>query len=85
MSITALEKSSFWMHQVVLDNVCDKIDSGINSIKNDRAFAIASSRIAATLLPGGRTANSVLKLPLNLHSTETPTCNISKSSGMGKV
>ena len=26
-----------------------------------------------------------LKLPLNLHSTETPTCNISKSFGMGKV
>ena len=37
------------------------------------------------MLPGGRTAHSALKLPLNLHSTETPTCNISKSSGMGKV
>ena len=48
-------------------------------------MAIASSGIAATLLPGGRTAHSALKLPLNLHSTETPTCNISKSSGMDKV
>ena len=53
--------------------------------KNDIALAITSSGIAATLLPGGRTAHSALKLPLNLHSTETPTCNISKSSGMGKV
>ena len=53
--------------------------------KNDIALAIASSGIAATLLPGGRTAPSALKLPLNLHSTETPTCNIFKSSGLGKV
>ena len=53
--------------------------------KSDIALAVASSGIAATLLPGGRTAHSALKLPLNLHSTETPTCNISKSSGMGKV
>ena len=51
--------------------------------KNDIALAIASSGIAATLLPVGRTAHSALKLPLNFHSTETPTCNISKSSGMG--
>ena len=53
--------------------------------KNDIALPIPSSEIAATLLPGGRTDHSALKLPLNLHSTETPTCNISKSSGMGKV
>ena len=53
--------------------------------KNDIALAIASSGIATTLLPGGRTAHSALKLPLNLHSTETPTCNISTSSRMGKV
>ena len=53
--------------------------------KNDIALAIASSGTAATLLPGRRTAHSALKLPLNLHSTETPTCNIFKSSGMGKV
>ena len=53
--------------------------------KNDIALAIVSSGIAARLLPGGRTAHSALKLPLNLHSAETPTRNISKSSGMGKV
>ena len=53
--------------------------------KKDIALAIASSGIAATLLPGGRTAHSALKLPLNFHSTDTPTCNISKSSGVDKV
>ena len=53
--------------------------------KNDIALALASSGIAATLLPGGRTAHSALKLLLNIQSTETPTCNISKSFGMGEV
>ncbi|XP_031333941.1 uncharacterized protein LOC116163953 [Photinus pyralis] len=49
------------------------------------ALAIASSGIAATLLDGGRTAHSALKLPLNMQLTETPTCNISKTSAMAKV
>ncbi|XP_067129653.1 uncharacterized protein [Centruroides vittatus] len=53
--------------------------------QNKIALAIASSGIAATLLDGGRTAHSALKLPLNLQTTETPTCNITKNSGMGKV
>lgn len=53
--------------------------------KNDIAVAVASSGIASTLLDGGRTAHSALKLPLNLHQTETPTCNISRSSGMATV
>lgn len=49
------------------------------------ALALASSGIAATLMEGGRTAHSALKLPLNMQFTENPTCNISKTSGMGKV
>ena len=53
--------------------------------QNNIALAIASSGIAATLLDGGRTAHSALKLPLNLQYTEAPTCNISKNSGMAKV
>ena len=52
--------------------------------KNDIALAIASSGIATTLLPGGRTAHSALKLLLNLLSTETPTCNISNHLGWVK-
>jgi ATP-dependent exoDNAse (exonuclease V) alpha subunit len=53
--------------------------------QNDIALAIASSGIAATLLDGGRTAHSALKLLLNMQITETPTCNITKNSGIGKV
>lgn len=53
--------------------------------QNNIALAIASSGIAATLLDGGRTAHSALKLPLNMQIIETPTCNISKTSGMAKV
>ncbi|GFV91767.1 ATP-dependent DNA helicase [Trichonephila clavipes] len=54
-------------------------------IRKDRnvALAVASSGIAATLLRGGRTAHSVFKLPLDLASEETPTCNISKNSARG--
>jgi len=52
---------------------------------NKIALAIASTGIAATLLDGGRTAHSALKLPLNVHGTDMPTCNITKNSGMGKV
>ncbi|XP_029173244.1 ATP-dependent DNA helicase pfh1-like [Nylanderia fulva] len=53
--------------------------------QNDIALALASSGIAATLLPGGRTAHSALKLPLNMQFIVTPTYNISKASGMRKV
>lgn len=58
--------------------------ASIRSQKNI-AVAIASSGIAATLLDGGRTAHSALKLPLNIQDIESPTCNISKNSEMGKV
>lgn len=53
--------------------------------QNGIALALASSGIAATLLEGGRTAHSVLKLPLNLQINETPTCNLSRNSAMAKV
>ncbi|XP_061393216.1 uncharacterized protein LOC133328686 [Musca vetustissima] len=49
------------------------------------ALAIASSGIAATLLDGGRTAHSALKLPLKWQFSEDYTCNIRKNSSMGKV
>jgi hypothetical protein len=49
------------------------------------AVAVASSGIAATLLHGGRTAHSTLKLPLNLTRCEAPLCNISKGTGQAKV
>lgn len=53
--------------------------------RSEIALALASSGIAATLLEGGRTAHSALKLPLNLQVDEEPTCNISKNSAMAKV
>ncbi|CAF1919182.1 unnamed protein product [Rotaria magnacalcarata] len=49
------------------------------------AIAVASSGIAATLLHGGRTAHSTLKLPLNLTQCEAPLDNISKGTGEAKV
>ncbi|XP_022233427.2 ATP-dependent DNA helicase pif1-like [Drosophila obscura] len=49
------------------------------------ALALASSGIAATLLDGGRTAQSALKLPLNMKADDNPTCNISKRSAMARV
>lgn len=49
------------------------------------AIAVASSGIAATLLPGGRTAHSTFKLPFNLNTTEYPVCHISKKSARAKI
>ncbi|XP_037871618.1 uncharacterized protein LOC119629558 [Bombyx mori] len=56
-------------------------------IRKDKGIAVvvASSGIAATLLNGGRTAHSVLKLPLNLAHEEMPVCNISKNSERGRM
>lgn len=53
--------------------------------RSDIALATASSGIAATLMDGGRTAHSALKLPLNLQAVDDPICNISKTSAMAEV
>ncbi|XP_055910673.1 uncharacterized protein LOC129945038 [Eupeodes corollae] len=66
----------------VMNSVCTH--SAIR-LQNKIELALASSGIAATLLEGGRTALAALKLPLNMQSDETPTCNISKNSAMAKV
>jgi ATP-dependent exoDNAse (exonuclease V), alpha subunit - helicase superfamily I member len=57
------------------------------SVRKDKqiAVAVASSGIAATLLNGGRTAHSVLKLPLNLAQEDSPICNFSKNSSRGRM
>lgn len=52
---------------------------------NGIALAVASSGIAATLLHGGRTAHSALKLPLNVGKSEMPNCNVRKGSGQAEV
>ena len=38
-----------------------------------------------TLLPGGRTAHSTFKLLLNLATSDSPVCNISKGTGPAKL
>ena len=45
------------------------------------AVAVASSGVASTLLSGGRTAHTALRLPLNLAHTDLATCNIAKDTG----
>jgi len=49
------------------------------------ALALASSGIASTLLEGGRTAHSALKLPLHIEREDTPVCDISRGSAKAEV
>ena len=53
--------------------------------QNKIALAVASTGIASCLLPGGRTAHAMFKLPLDLSTNQTPTCNIKKGSGLAEV
>ncbi|XP_046972349.1 ATP-dependent DNA helicase pif1-like [Vanessa cardui] len=85
MTITGKDLSDFGMsrpHRIGEFPVAE-----LAQIRKDKgvAVAVASSGIAATLLSGGRTAHSVLKLPLNLAHEEMPVCNISKSSERGRM
>ena len=43
-------------------------------------IAVASSGIAATVLAGGRTVHSVLKLPLDIDKKDQPMCNIKRGT-----
>ena len=49
------------------------------------ALAVASSGIASTLLPGGKTAHAMFKIPLQLDCSESPACNISRNSDKASV
>ncbi|XP_049316937.1 uncharacterized protein LOC125779708 [Bactrocera dorsalis] len=57
------------------------------SVRKDQKItvAVAESGIVATLLNGGRTAHSVLKLPLNLSQEDSPICNFSKNSSRDRM
>ena len=54
------------------------INIALAKIRSERkiALAVASSGIAAQLLPNGRTAHSTFKIPLNLQTADQPMCNI---------
>ena len=45
-------------------------------VRKSGNVTLASSGVAASVLHGGRTAHSALKLPINLNLTEEPICNI---------
>lgn len=47
------------------------------------AIATPSSGIAATLLPGGKTAHSAFRIPFDLNSSETPSCSITRNCKYG--
>ena len=47
------------------------------------AVAMATSGVAASIMPGGRTAHSRFKIPLNIE--DGTSCNIPKRSGMAKL
>ena len=49
------------------------------------AIAVASSGIAATLLQGGRTAHSTLRLPFNFPPDQTHFCKIPKGTDQAKI
>lgn len=51
--------------------------------ESDIAIAVASSGIASLLLPGGRTAHSRFKIPINL--TEDSLCQIPRQSEEAKL
>ena len=47
------------------------------------ALATATSGVAASLLPGGRTAHSRFKIPINIQ--ESTTCTVSKQSALAEL
>ena len=49
------------------------------------ALATASSKIAATLLTGGRTLHSTFKIPLDLYTMDIPLCSIKKGTALSRV
>ncbi|KAG6649191.1 hypothetical protein CIPAW_07G195500 [Carya illinoinensis] len=51
--------------------------------KNMIELAIASSGVAASILPGGRTAHSRFKIPLN--ADKSSICNVSKQENLAKL
>ena len=52
-------------------------------LQNLHVLCVASSGIAALLLPGGRTAHSALKIPIDIDYTST--CSISKRSSLANT
>jgi hypothetical protein len=56
---------------------------GIVRSQDKIAIAIATSDVAASIMPGGRTAHSHFKIPLNID--ESGYCSFTKQSGTAKL
>jgi ATP-dependent DNA helicase PIF1 len=63
-----------FLYKIILARVCSE---GLIEI------ATATSGIAASILPGGRTTHSRFKIPITL--TENSTCSFSKQSGTAEL
>lgn len=85
------QKSGFffpWCTKRNMENICEPTFCWLSSSTSANCTcncAVASSVIAATLLPGGRIAHAVFKLPLNLATKENVTWNINRGTGMSEV
>jgi len=60
----------------------ENLDMSI-ALRREDVIAVASSRIAALLLPGGRTAHSRFQIPINV--TDTSTCAFKQGSHLAKL
>ena len=49
------------------------------------AVATASTGLAATMLPGGKTVHSTFKIPLNIANNDASTCSIKKESALSRM
>ncbi|GFV13242.1 ATP-dependent DNA helicase [Trichonephila clavipes] len=79
--VVCIFRHSRWYWQAFFD----KSFTGQNTFRKKIAIAVASSGIAATLLHGGKTAHSMLKIPLESKRMENPVCNVRKNSDKAKV
>ncbi|GFT96695.1 hypothetical protein TNCV_1158971 [Trichonephila clavipes] len=57
----------------------------VHQKKTEDGIAGASSGTAKTIVTGGRTAHSVLKLPLNLAPEDSRICSFSKNNFRGRM
>ncbi|KAK4594131.1 hypothetical protein RGQ29_017994 [Quercus rubra] len=65
-------------------NIYDEVINSVSENKEGKiVIAIASSGIAALLLPGGRTAHSRFQIPINV--TDSSTCGIKQSSQIAEL
>ena len=53
--------------------------------KKEIAIAVPSSGIAAALLPEGKIAHSLLKIPIEVDHMQNPVCSISKNIYKAKI